>query len=311
MKDSISSFLKNLTYIAVILGAFGILITNMHLSTYNFPLFETINSRVVYVGFVFTLILIGHILVYAMFFDYQEIHKNNFLFIIIITILKVIVLTNILITIFCFSELNALSEDFKPFWSRVFRTGIVTSTSVVGILAISYEYIKNDNDLFSLIFKVFLGLGLVANTILFIYLFSNFDPIKEIYKFEFYFGFLFLIGFLTVVASSKDEKKGIKVNNDTFFSRGTDSRNILDKTFFYVYLIAVLLIITKNYSTNIYTHIDKDKGGGLIEPITLVTANDTINGNVILQSSEYFLIEKDSSLLKVKWDDIEKIIGEK
>jgi len=311
MKIKITDFIKNLTFISILLGCFGILITNNHLNSYNFPVFETINSRVIYVGFVFGMFIIAHILVYAMFINFKEIHNNSFLFIIITTALKVVVITNIIIIIFHITELNYLTVKFSPFWSKLFYIGIALSTSVVSILSIGYVYIKKDKDSFSLLFKIILALGVISNLLIFYYIYRNFTPAKEIFNFEFYFGFLFLCAIVSVVANSKDIKKGIKLHSDTFFSSDTESRNIFDKIFFYFFLIIVILILTRNYSDNIYKNIDKDNGGGKIETITLVTKVDTITGNLVLQSSEYFLIEKDSSLIRVNWGDVNKIISNK
>lgn len=308
MDLKLGEVIKNITFISIILGCFGILISNIQANSFNLPVFEVLDTRVIYIGFVFSLFLLGHFLIYAMFFNYSNIAENNFLKVLIISIIKLIVVSSLVFIVLCYSDYKELTGGLTKFWANFLHFCMLASCFTIGIIGSAYVYIKKDKTLFTTIFfKIPLGLCLCASVFLFVYLLVRIPDFRDIVSFETYFLSLFLFGFGAIWAREKDLKKGVGFDEETYFSLDSRSRNFLDRLFIYFYAIIMILIMVNTYTKNIYKHIDRKKGGGKPEMINLYTNTENISGTLVLQTSKYIFIKQDSNIIKVDWIDLKKI----
>lgn len=314
MNLKIGVIVKHFTFISILIGCIGILISNIQISSYNIPIFNSIDSRVLYIGFVFALFIIVHVLIYAMFFDYNEFHNNNLWFVFLITVAKLIVLSNLIISIIMKFNFEPIVSGMNLILGLFFIISLLFSFPLLFLILLGgFDNIKNSNkDILSLfLFKISLCFSLINSLIVFIFFFIKVGIFKDIVRFEVYFAFLFFILFLWIVADDKDKVRGINVSTASYFSKTPQTRNLFDKIYFYFYFLIVLLSLVRNYSNHVYKHIDKDLGGGKIETIEIYTKSNKVFGNLILQTSKYIFVEQDSMLLKIDWDNIDKIKIEK
>lgn len=304
MDINLTSFIKNIAVVSIFLGCLGILISNISLEEFNIPVFESFDSRILLVGLIFVLFIVGHLLIYAMFYDYEELEKNNYFSIISILAIKLVFVTNLLVLICNGFSNKDLTVGLTDFWSKVVVILISVSLFGITIIGLGYQYIKNEKN------KTFtwsLVISMISSVILFIYFLVKLPVAKNIFDFELYFVFLFGLALLFAVAEKKDRAKGNKVYTDSFFSKGLNSRNLFDKLFLSFYLIIMVFILTSKYTHDFYINLDKDWGGGRLENISVVSNNETIDGKLLLQTSNYLFIKRDSIVIKVDWDNIQYI----
>lgn len=307
MDLKISDIIKNITIVSILMGCFGILIRLINLQSYNFPFYESINTNVIFIGFIFSIIVIAHAFIHLSFIDFHSREKNNIIKVIFLAIIKIILSSLILCTVFNIINLNELAVGYNQFINKILSIGIVTPFFIIGMLGIGVEYLKEKSKYSLIIFKIpiciFISLSVITFTFL---LFTN--PIfKEVLRFELYFGFLILIFLIGMIASEKDNKKGIKSIGTSFFSNDKESRNILDKAFFYFYILLVIIIVLSSYSKNVYKYIDINSGGGKFSEQTIIRKGEIIKGKLIINNEKYLILESDSSLIRIDWSDLDKI----
>lgn len=304
MNFRISDFLKNLTIISIIFGSFGLIISNIFVASFNLPIFEYFDTRVIYIGFIFSIFLVGHILIYAMFIDYENFLNNNFFYHVIISFFKFIFLSNFVFLLLNISDYSLFSENLTSNSQGIMRFLLYSPIITIAILGLGYEYIKNEG---SKIYTFFLYLSLFCSIALFTYFYSAFDSFKSVLNFEFFIGFFCFMTFNHIYAVEDDLNRDVKVYSDSFFSRDFRSRNVFDKIFGYFILIVMIMITLTLYSKNIYKYLDRKWGGGKVKEIIIQKKDSSLKGDLIFQTTEYLFIEIDSSLVKVNWKDIERI----
>jgi hypothetical protein len=104
------------------------------------------------------------------------------------------------------------------------------------------------------------------------------------------------------------EKK--KWSEDTFFDFGHSELGAqLKKLFEILALTFMALKITLDYTETIYSNLRQSYGGGKLEKMSYVVKSDTITGNKVYETNEYvFLSNKDSTIVKLDWKDINTIL---
>ena len=310
MEIKIKDILTYVTFLAIILTGFGLIIINVYLSRFGLTSFDLFKPQMVYVGFVFIIFLLGHFIYYLFLFDLSNISEIKFWKIFLFTTLKFIVISNILsVFLFDFKLSPSFSENY---WlSIIFKIGGFLSVNLVFITLLGNEYIRRPKHDFytKLTFMIPIYISIVMTLVSFILAFIYQKNFTGILRFEIYFAIAFLMGFIGFVASKKDLNKGIKPHFPSFFgSNKSVVLNLFDNTFITLYFILMIFVFVYNYSDKIYPNFSTKLGGGAPEKISVVSNVDTINGELIFQTRDFLLIRQDSNyLLKVDWDKIQSI----
>lgn len=310
MEIKIKDILTYVTFLAIILTGFGLIIINVYLSRFGLTSFDLFKPQMVYVGFVFIIFLLGHFIYYLFLFDLSNISEIKFWKIFFFTALKFIIISNILnVILFDFKLSSSFSEN--NWLSILFKIGGVLSLALVFITLIGNEYIRRrKHDLYTkLTFMYPIYISIVMAIISFILAMMYQKTFSGILKFEYYFALTFLMGFIGLVASKKDFNRGIKPHFPSFFGSNKNVvLNLFDNTFLTLYFVFMIFVFVYNYSDKIYPNFSTKLGGGAPEKISVVSNLDTINGKLIFQTRDFLLIQQDSNfLLKVDWDKIQSI----
>lgn len=310
MEIKIKDIITYVTFLAIIFTGFGLIIINVYLSRFSLTSFDLLKPQMVYVGFVFSLFLLGHFMYYLFLFDLSNLSEIKFWKIFILSLLKFIVISNILYVVLLDYNINSPKSEFN--WISTFiKIGGLFSMFLVVTSVLGHEYISRaKHDLYTkltFVFPSYIALILAIGSFILTLIFRK--AFIGILKFEYYFAITFLMGLVGIVASKKDLNRGIKPQFPSFFGSNKNVvLNFFDNAFITLYFIFLILIFVYNYSDKIYPNFSTKFGGGAPEKISIVSNMDTINGKLIFQTRDFLLIQQDSNyLLKVDWDKIQSI----
>lgn len=310
MEKSFSDIIKYLSAFAIICGAFGLIIVNLYLQTYSLVDFNVIKPQIIYVGFTFILFLAINFFVFLLFLDLEHPEKNSFWEITLVTLFKAIILGNLLNYLLNLEQVVIILQKVSSL-QRFIISGSLASSLVLPIVVLfSHEWIVRDKknhrkSYFNIIPIIFFGICAILGAI---YSYIKIPLSKTFYSFEIYIAFLiymFLIGRLAVTL---DQKKGIDTTPVSSFGKSVSGIKSLDKWFFGIYFVVMMLILITKYTKGVYLYISPYYGGGKPREISLVGGKDTIRGNLIFQNEKYVFLEKDSSLMKIDWNNINSIL---
>ncbi len=121
--------------------------------------------------------------------------------------------------------------------------------------------------------------------------------------------------YFTILASLHwaRQKEGNALNwQGTIFSFGqatSEHTKTLLYVFFGMCLLGMVHAAVKLYTLTLFPLLSQSIGGGQLELVTYVVKDDTIQGRKIYATdSDVFLKMSDSSVLKIKWDDVNRIL---
>jgi hypothetical protein len=311
MKNSFSEIIKYLTAFAIISGALGLIIINLHLQHYSLVDFNIIKPQIIYVGFIFLLTLIINYLVFIMFLDLENPENNRFIEITIVTFVKMVFLGNLLNYILNADQINQiLTNHGKSSFIHILISGTTIYTISLPLISlIAHDYIVKEREKkLTKVWIYVLSVLILWSILGGIYSYIKIPLSKNYYTFELYLGFIvygYLIGLWAV---SKDRKKGFDVTPVSIFGKKVSGTKSIDKVFFGVYGVIMMSIIITKYTNKIYPNISPYFGGGKPQTISLVIGADTLKGNLIFQNEKYLFLEKDSSIHKLDWSVINSIL---
>lgn len=314
MKNLATSILTNLSIITIVITAFGIIINNIYIAQFNISDYNLLQSRSIYIGFIFSIFLLAHLVFYLALIDTKNILENTYFEIFYKTAFKLVLVTNFL---FCILNLDIINQNLVDanFIERIItQTGFLSFIFIIGLYGTNYSIYKTDTKhvgskwtfKYPLIFFIILG------CISFIYYIFSFTEFKNIFYYELYFAFLFFMTLSGIWATQRDENKGIKFLDASFFTNQNKDREFwLEKIFLFIYVVGMTLVFLFNYSNRIYPLLDAKYGGGQPKPVILSYKEEKIEGMLIYQDIQNFYLLKDSSILFLKKGNVDKIYIDK
>lgn len=311
-KDYINKILSILSISAAAAFICGSFIINAYLRHFQILDFKLLQPHAIIVGFSFFLFFLMHAFVYLMYLDINYIGDNSLIKTLALSVIKVAYLS-VVITLFFDPKIL-----FDPLYTlRIFSCYFNVKICFFFLLSFPFNLVvlykektenANTKNLFTVIYKIFVGLGLLS-TIILLLTYLNHPIFSEVLKFQLFFVFI-LMG--AVVFLPGKEPLNNPEFNGTLFSKGP----ITKKT--QLYLLVVLSIVClvpgflfamERYSEVIYPRISQAFGGGKAEKISYILEKDIITGYKLYESENYvFIQQSDSTIAKVEWADIKKII---
>jgi hypothetical protein len=306
-KDLLNKIITALSGIIILTFACGSYITNSFLTNYHIVDFNLLKPHAVITGFMFTVFLIVHVIVFLLFLN-LKVGDNSLIRTVLFSAVKIIYLS-LFLSFFFYPEYlsgNVFEKQFGGY-------GFLFIPGFIAFPLALFQYVRDKNigkldwiDKFYLIVTV---LGAASTLVLFVGFFPNPD-FQRLFFFELYFGCLFV---LTVVSSNSSiEDKRSNYRQILFFENKDSNSNTsfyLALTLLTLTIIGSTLIIMEKYTKTIYPRISQSYGGGKLEAMTYFMKNDTISGNKIYESEKYiFILNNDSSISKIDWNDVTRVI---
>jgi len=314
MKDSTTQIITKLSIITIVITAFGIIINNIYLGQFNISDFNLLQSRSIFIGFVFSIFLIAHLVYYLALIDTKNLLENTSFEIFYKTAIKLILITNFLFYLLNLNHILSTRADSNFIERMLLHTSFLSFVTILALFGTMYSVYKNDkkNIASKLIFKYPLIFFVILSVISFFYNLYIFPEFKSLFYYELYFAFLFYINLIWLYLSKKDESKGIIFRESSFFSNsGIDRDFWVEKIFLFTYIIGMTVIFLSNYSTRIYPFLDEKYGGGKPKTIRIEYFNEQLTGKLIYQDVNKYYLLKDSTILFINKEQVEKMFLEK
>jgi len=320
MKEFFEGITGKITIGSIAAFVFGCCIITYSLSSFHIVDFDPLKPHAIIVGLVFFIFLGTNII----FFSYRagSVKDHTFsMFKLIVQALIKIPAFALLVFFVCEPTMMwnsnyklyffSLSADIKAFSILTIPMGLaliantLSSTEAINQSKINKRF--RNSSIFLCILSVFL---------LFLTFCRN-DEFRAILYLE---GFIcasvyvFIVGYRS--AKLHDErlaKTGLenkKWSDDSLFVFGHSELGLqLKKLFEILALIFVALKITLDYTSAVYLNLPQSYGGGKLEEMSYVVKSDTITGSKVYETNEYvFLSNKDSTIIKLDWKDINTIL---
>jgi len=314
MKDITTQIIAKLSIITIVITAFGIIINNIYLGQFNISDFNLLQSRSIFIGFIFSIFLFAHLVYYLALIDTKNLLENTSFEIFYKTAIKLILITNFLFYLLNLDYILSIRTDSSFIERMLLHTSFLSFVTILALFGTMYSVYKNDkNKLASkLIFKYPLIFLVTLSVISFFYNLFIFPEFKSLFYYELYFAFLFYINLTWLYLSKKDESKGIKFKEYSFFTNsGIDREFWVEKIFIFTYIIGMTVLFLSNYSTRIYPFLDEKYGGGKPKTIKIEYLKDQITGKLIYQDANKYYLLKDSTILFIKKEQVDKLFLEK
>jgi hypothetical protein len=314
MKNFTAQIIAKLSFITIIVTAFGIIINNIYIGQFNISDFNILQSRSVFIGFIFSIFLLAHLIYYLALIDTKNILNNTYFEIVYKTLLKLILVSNFLFFTLNMDTISSFVKESST-TERVFiQLGYYSFLLIIVLYGTNYSIYKTDTKHKGAIltFKYPLMFFILISCVSFVFYFLSFPGFKTIFFYESYFAFLFLINLTWIYASRKDESKGITFMDISYFSNSSrDKENWLEKILVFTYVIGMTLIFLHSYSTKIYPLLDVKYGGGEPKKIKLEYLDKKIEGELIYHDGQNYYILKDSVILFIKKEEVDMVYLDK
>ena len=316
-KDIISKIALYATAISIITFVIGTLIINNHLAGYKIVDFNLLKPHAIAVGFTCVLFLIVNALYVSIFIKWDDIKLNSPSKLFFISFCKLVFICNIFFVLFGGAKIIQNSTySIGPIFLDNFIIVNLLHYSIIGIPVFLNNYrdinIKKRN-WFNILLRFIAYWGLLCGTLLFI-IFFNYPLYFRFFVLEGGIIFGFYIFFI-VARGSGDTTTATKKNEEivvpTFFSHGLMKGKVLYLFFSFAVLQALgyLIFLIFGYTKVMFPKIEQYYGGGKLQSISYVISGDTISGKKVYETEKYiFLSLQDSSIQKLDWDKIDRIL---
>jgi hypothetical protein len=326
-KPSLSNLLSRIglliTAVSLLTFALGCFIINTHLSNYQIQDFDLVKPRAIIVGFTFIFLLAFNVAIYLIMpdrmliapIDVEGIERHN--------ALKFIYVTLISFHLFEWEWATNKYCVFTFFGQQYdWRDNLLTAMFVMFILHAIFSNTKRKWIKLPLFY-----ITIVFGLMLFL-LYFNVSEFLLIFLLEVII-VLTVTQFQTSIGEALNEKvSAIEIDEDED-EEGAELehpsewkiKQLVDRfnTFYGNYLniahgligVMLFLFVAFLYSYNFYEKIPQSVGGGKLHPISYVADNDTIKGKKIYETENFvFIYLKDSTIKKLEWSEINKILQE-
>jgi hypothetical protein len=304
---------KNITIfsIAIIaIAAFGTIINNLYLGTFNLIDFDIVQTKSIYIGFIFTVFIIAHVLYYFSLIDTKEILNNSSFEILYKFVIKLILLSTALFFFLNIAEIQMKIYSCNAFEKILVEMGGLNLFFIGGLFIIRSTAI-NSNDksrLFFVVFKIPVILSVSIGLMAFFYYFITFPNFVTIFIYESYFAILFFLYIAPQYAAALDRKNNFQPRIYSLFTKSEFNKNdLFEQLFFILSIIGMFMILLNNYSYKIYPYIDTNYGGGKPKSIIIDYQDKLVKGKLIYQDNTYYYISKDSTILFIDKAKVNKL----
>lgn len=314
-KDAIGNILTITTAITILTFAIGCLVINIHLESYGIVDFNLVKPQAILVGVCCLIFFSIHIVILLMFLNINNFSANPLFKLIYITTIKIMYLT-IMLSLFLDTKLSILNPENNPivFGYKFEIIGYLFTIVVTFpfLYILSYYDIKNNKkDVLTKLSNLSIYIAALSCILLSILSFKQ-PSFKNLLFYEAELGFLFFMIYLIVFPGkngSFNEFKGNLFSDEPIID---PNHRIGVLTLLSSCMIIGVSALIFQYSKNIYPFIGQSFGGGKLDKFIYHTSQETVSGLKIYETDKYvFLIDKDSTILKLDWDNIERIIKTK
>ncbi|MES2567005.1 MAG: hypothetical protein V4565_09075 [Bacteroidota bacterium] len=310
-KEELSRIFQIITGISIIALVAGTIIINGSLQVYQIVDYSLLKPHAMMVGGCFLAYLLVNIFVFSIYSNFDSLGKNTSGMMMITTTIKITFLTIL------FFFLLHPRVAFDPFYSLRFLNYQIKVVpycfgvylfSMVAIPISHNDYMNKRKNVFYYIYIIFISLFLVASFLL-VMVFHNNHYYKIIAGFEYLLGFYFFSFWFGM------RMRHLNISQDGSFEGSIFSKNRLSSSqaqgiqwLTYSVMCIGAFSLINSYSQNIFPFIKQSNGGGMMEKITYYIENDSLTGNKLYETeNDIFIMNKDSTITVLKWDNIIKI----
>lgn len=310
-KEELGRIFQIITAISIITLVAGTIIINGNLQIYHIVDYNLLKPHAILVGGSFLAYILVNIFVFSIYSNFDSLEKNTSAMMMITTTIKITFLT-----ILFFLLLHS-SIAFDPIYSlRFLNYKIKVVPYCFGIYLFSMfvipvshnDYMNKRKNIFYYLYIISISLFLVA-TILLVIVFHNNHFYKIIAGFEYLLGFYFFSFWFGL------RMRHLSLSKDGNFEGSLFSKNKLSSSqvqgiqwLTYGVMCIGTFSMINSYSQNIFPFIKQSNGGGMMEKIKYYTKNDSLTGYKLYETEDnVFIMNKDSSITVLKWDDVKKI----
>jgi len=314
MRDVTSQIIAKLSIITIVITAFGIIINNIYLGQFNISDFNLLQSRSIFIGFIFSAFLFAHLVYYLALINTKNLLENTQVEIFYKTVIKLILITNFLFYFLNRNYILTIRTNSNFIERLVFITCFISFFIIIALFGTMYSVYKNGKNKIAskLVFIYPLIFLVILNVISFFYNLFTFPKFKSLFYYELYFAFFFYINLTYLSLQNNDESKGFKFKEYSFFTNSEiDTEFWVEKIFIFIYIIGMTLILLSNYSTRIYPFLDEKYGGGRPKNIKIEYQKEQITGKLIYQDANKYYLLKDSTILFIDKQQVNKLFLEK
>lgn len=295
----------------IIIGI-GTLILNLYLSKFHIADFNFFQTKTFLTGASFLLFLIFVLMVIFLGMNMKDISENSFLRIILNSIFKPILLTNV---VFIFLQSNESNDIYQYYFfsiPKIFIQAICIQPIFLAFIFLYSWPLKHANGQKYIpewhIMVIFAIVTILTNVFASLVLYKN-DPIyQQIFSYIFFISLSVFSYMLTGWGVGRDREKNI---DTSFISKFTNKR---EKTLLDLLLVLGLLLfgfigLTFMYAKDIYPYFPDYLGGGKVEKTIVVDKEGTqFLGEIILKNTNgLFIKTSEEEIIVLKYDDIFKI----
>lgn len=306
------NILKILGISPFVLIGVGTLILNLYLSQYFISDFNIFQAKSFLTGLTFVSFLIFTFIMLFLWMDLKNVSENSIVKIIGNSIIKTIVISNIL---FLFLHKINPQNTYKYFVFNVSEP-IVDAFCLMpiffgGSLLFAWQYLIGKDKKKNIEWYVMFvwGISIIPTSIFaFLILYKNEPKYQQIFNFIIYLSLFVFSYLITARAFEKDRKKNLDIGYTSQFT-GKKEKLIFDGVLVFGILIISFITTIFKYSDNIYPLIPDYIGGGKVEKAQIVEKNGTqLIGEIILKNTDgLFIKTSEDEIIVLKYEDIYKI----
>ena len=310
MENLTIKILAKFSIVIIGITAFGTIINNIHLGLFNLVDFNIVQTRSIYVGFIFSIFMLAHLVYYLALIDTKDILKNKYIEIVYKTIIKLVLVSNFLFYLLNFDLVSSTIVDSSNYEKFLIHGGFLSFLAIISLYGLGLDIYRTDPKhiwaklcfIYPIIFFIVLSLGS------FVYNIFNFSEFKKLFNYELYFAIFFLLTLTMLFAAKIDASKGIKFIDASLFSKSPrDKKYWLEDIFLIVYITGMIFIFLYTYSSKIYPLLDVKYGGGKPKLIIIDYQRELIKGELIYQDNEKYYLLNDSTILFLDKNKVNKL----
>lgn len=295
--------------IPFLLYGLGFLIHNIYLTKFSFFDFEIIQTKYIYTGLssIVFIILISLFIILRLDLDNAS---NNFKLKSFLTWAIRLPILTIILHLFIGTNRNFIAgfplEILGENLSLTISSFLISFSFlfILGLTFVSFGPLRQLD--YKIINPTRMGINIVSIPIFVLVLLSTFDN-KELSSI-FFFLFVLFIWTFSFLGGFSHGQKGLKSLSSPIKSVDSELGEKVKKIITNIFQLSIFLYAIFHYSINIYPLLPINLGGAKPVEIELELENESINGNLIMESSKWLIIQElDSSILRIKVDDILKI----
>jgi hypothetical protein len=299
-KDFFNKAVGIISFLSIFTLVIGTYIINSNLEKYQIIDYDFLKPKAIYVGLLFFIIVSLNGLIFILPLNFKGSNKYGKTFLLLF--IQIPFISILMLHVFCL-------EDTIKSLQQINKIHVNYNIYVFGLLAVymlPMIYLASKNftvNFFIYLIRIYFIISFLCLVYIF-YLDLKLDYFIKILQFNtLTIATLFI---LTTEVFHKNDGLPIFHKLGLYFN-GNKLKQVIVLTSLIIYVGVILVNI---YSSSIYTNINQTFGGGKLVGIKLIVNNDTICGKKIYENSSFtFLEEGNSSIVKIKNEDITKIIN--